>query len=256
MKPKISVVVTTFNRSTLLKETINSILNQTFLDFELIIVDNFSDYDFYDLINFFEDTRIRAFQNKNHGIIAKNRNYGMSLAMGDFIALCDDDDIWMPTKLADQLKIMDRNHKISIISTSFDYFKHANNKSKISKVQDTLRNYILGLNILPVKYILLFIPFIANSSVMIRKNILNSTGFFNENPLLVTLEDYDYWFRICQTKKYFYLNKKLLKYRIHNNQISNFDKISILKKWKLFFLYNNASFNVLQKLIFKLFYKL
>ena len=75
--PLVSVIVTTYNREILLKETINSILCQTFKEFELIVVDNYSNYDYFKFINSFNDSRILPFQNKNKGIIAVNRNFGI-----------------------------------------------------------------------------------------------------------------------------------------------------------------------------------
>ena len=101
--PLVSVIVTTFNRKELLKETIDSILNQTFTDFELIVVDNYSEYNFVDYIKSFSDNKLIAFQNKNNGIIAVNRNYGIKKAKGKYIAFCDDDDCWDSEKLAKQI---------------------------------------------------------------------------------------------------------------------------------------------------------
>ena len=87
--PLISVIVTTYNRKRLLKQTLDSILNQTFTDFELIVVDNYSDYNFISYIKSFNDKRIKSFQNKNNGVIAVNRNYGIIKAQGKYIAFCD-----------------------------------------------------------------------------------------------------------------------------------------------------------------------
>ena len=101
--PTISVIVTTYNRKEFLLETVKSILNQTVSDFELIVVDNFSDYDFFQEMNILNDDRIRAFQNNNDGIIARNRNFGIKKARGEFIAFCDDDDYWAKDKLIIQL---------------------------------------------------------------------------------------------------------------------------------------------------------
>lgn len=84
--PKVSVIVTTYNRKEYLAETIQSILNQTFQDFELIVVDNYSNYDFFGLMKSFNSEKITAFQNQNNGIIAVNRNFGIKLAKGEFIA--------------------------------------------------------------------------------------------------------------------------------------------------------------------------
>ena len=96
--PKVSVILTTYNRPDLVKKTILSILNQTFIDFELIVVDNYSDYNFLGLIEEINDQRIYAFQNKNNGNISINRNFALEIAKGDFIEFCDDDDIWKNNK--------------------------------------------------------------------------------------------------------------------------------------------------------------
>ena len=101
--PKVSVILTTYNRPDLVKKTILSILNQTFIDFELIVVDNYSDYNFLGLIEEINDQRIYAFQNKNNGNISINRNFALEIAKGDFIAFCDDDDIWENNKLQVQV---------------------------------------------------------------------------------------------------------------------------------------------------------
>ena len=102
-KPLVSILVITYNRKVFLHETIESILNQTYKNFELIIVDNFSNYDFLSHLNSFKDDRIKPFQNKNNGVIAVNRNFGLTKAQGEYIAICDDDDLWIPQKLEKQV---------------------------------------------------------------------------------------------------------------------------------------------------------
>ena len=113
----VSVVVTTFNRKDLLKETLESILAQTYQDFELIVVDNYSNYDFNALIESFKSDKIRAYQNQNHDVIATNRNFGIEKAKGEYIAFCDDDDLWMPDKLEKQMKCASE-HDVDLISKS------------------------------------------------------------------------------------------------------------------------------------------
>ena len=119
---KVSVVVTTYNRKKYLTQTIKSILNQTFADFELIVVDNYSNYDFLSHINSLNDSRIRPFQNNNNGIIAVNRNFGIKKSKGEFIAFCDDDDIWINTKLEIQLNViynLIQNHQLNLYNVTF-----------------------------------------------------------------------------------------------------------------------------------------
>ena len=109
MNPLVSVVVPTFNRKELLTKTVHSILNQTYKNTEVIIVDNYSNYDIISHVATFSDPRISLFQNENHGIIAVNRNFGIEKAKGEYIAFCDDDDLWVPEKLEKQIEIIANN---------------------------------------------------------------------------------------------------------------------------------------------------
>lgn len=255
MNPLVSIIVTTYNRMNLLEETIKSILNQSITDFELIVIDNFSDYDFFVFIEKFNDMRIRPFQNFNNSIISINRNYGINLALGEFISFCDDDDIWISSKLADQLFIMEKNPSVSICSTSFSYIG-IDNIHFLKNFFISLRNFALGLNIFPAKYIIILIPFVATSSVILRKKIIDEIGFFSEDPFLVSMEDYDFWLRIFQKEKFYFLNKKLFVYRIHNNQNSNYNFNLFFQKLKLVYNLNYYSFDILQKIIFKFKYNI
>ena len=104
---EVSIIVTTINRKSYLKETIDSILNQSFQDFEIIIVDSYSDYDFFKFIASFDNKKIIAFQNnKGNNNISINRNFGLQYATGKYIAFCDDDDIWFPKKIELQINAM------------------------------------------------------------------------------------------------------------------------------------------------------
>ena len=102
-EPLVSIVVTTFNRKEKLQEAL-SILEQSYDNFEIVVVDNFSDYDIKDFINKFNDNRIRLIQNNNGGNYVINRNLGIKQSRGDYIA-GDDDDYWLPHKLNDQMRL-------------------------------------------------------------------------------------------------------------------------------------------------------
>lgn len=91
----ILIVVTTFNRVNLLSETIGSILGQTYTGFELVIVDNMSEDGAKEYVVGIADSRIRYYRSANNGVIAINRDFGIKQSMGKFIALCDDDDLWL-----------------------------------------------------------------------------------------------------------------------------------------------------------------
>ncbi len=201
----LSVIVTTYNRKEQLTATINSILSQTIGDFELIVVDNFSNYDFFELIDSFKDKRIRPFQNKNNGIISINRNFAISQAKGEILAFCDDDDMWFSNKLEKCMKYI----------PEYDVVYHCFKTTTGEK----MRRKPLGNK--PC------VDLISNneiiySSVVIKKSILDRVGFFDEKSEMVAIEDWDYWIRVSLiTNKFKCINENLGSYYIGTGNVSN-----------------------------------
>lgn len=208
--PIVSVIVTTYNRQEYLSETIRSILNQTFQDFELIIVDNFSNYDFFSLIYSFNSDKITALQNDNQGIIASNRNVGIRKAQGEFIAFCDDDDIWIPEKLENQIQVFGNKKNDLVYTNSILFFK----SGEIVKTNYTPTSNLLQL--LQTNHITL-------SSVVVRnsKNL-----FFSEDPLLTGIEDYELWLRLkLSGGEFYFIKDALLKYRVLDTSFSSLSRV-------------------------------
>ena len=106
LNPKVSVIVPTFNQGHFLREAINSVLAQTLLEWELIIVDNFSIDSTSEIVLSFADSRIRYKRFRNHGVIGRSRNFGVSLARAPFIAFLDSDDTWAPEKLESCISVL------------------------------------------------------------------------------------------------------------------------------------------------------
>jgi len=98
-KPFVSVVIPTFNHAPLLKRALDSVVAQTYSDWEAIVINNFSTDETIDVVNSFKDDRIKLVNFKNNGIIAASRNQGIKLAQGKFVAFLDSDDNWYPKKL-------------------------------------------------------------------------------------------------------------------------------------------------------------
>jgi glycosyltransferase involved in cell wall biosynthesis len=242
----VSVIITTFNRPDLLRETIQSILVQTFSDLELIVVDNFSSYDFSGLIKEYDDPRIRAYQNMNGGIIAVNRNFGIRVAKTGLIAFCDDDDVWVPDKLKKQLAVLTSKPQTALVCTGCSFIGAAPS-SLVSKAISNYLSKTIGLNIIPSKYLLTGISYITNSSMLFHKKILDDVGMLNEDPELRTVEDFDLWLRISMKYPIYYMHDKLVKYRVHPNQFSNPEAAK--KKTKMVLDNYNSSFNFIQKAI-------
>ena len=140
MNPKVSVIILTFNRPEMLRETIDSILTQDYTNFELIIVDNHSNYDFFELLSSYEDDRIKGYQNHNNGFLAVNRNFGITKAKGEYLAFCDDDDLWSSHKLSRQVEILENTPHILLVGTNGGTFP------KVRKNQNFMIVYKSSIN--------------------------------------------------------------------------------------------------------------
>jgi len=218
------VIVTTYNRKEFLSETLNSILNQTFSDFELIVVDNFSNYYFFELIRSFNDERIHPYQNKNNGIIAINRNFGIKKAKGNYIAFCDDDDVWVENKLEKQVEVMEEENSSLVSSNVYVFkknisdYKFINKKTVISNIHDLLK-----LN--PI-----------NTSSVLVKN--TSKVLFPEDRALVAIEDFALWIELyIYGYKFSFIEEALVYYRDMDNFSKN-NKAST--HYKLVYLFRNV----------------
>ena len=222
LNPLVSIIVPTFNRKDMLKETLDSILNQTYSNFELIVVDNYSNYDFFQSIKSLNDKRIKSFQNNNNGVIAANRNFGISLSKGEYIAFCDDDDIWEPSKLKTQIESMQKENA-DLSFTDIGFLMNAKGYNLLHDFQRKILSLIVNMG---SKSIFLFQNVICNSTVVVRKEVLNRVGVFNESSSIVKAEDYDLWLRVIRQHKTIYVNEKLLKYRLHHAQASSTDSES------------------------------
>ena len=120
--PKISVLVPVYNSAPYLKATIQSVLNQTFQDFELILLNDASPDNSEDIILNFNDSRIKYYKNDTNLGISPSRNKLMDLAQGEYLAILDNDDICLPQRLEIQSKFLDEHPDVSICGTWFELF--------------------------------------------------------------------------------------------------------------------------------------
>ena len=211
--PFFSIILPTYNRAKELKKSIESVLSQTYENYELIIIDNYSIDDTNNVLKNIIDSRIRIIKIHNEGIIAKSRNLGISISKGVYIAFLDSDDLWYNNKLEICYCTINKNnsdflyHEM-IINTN--YFKLI--KKNIGSIKYNKPVYLDLLNKGNM---------IANSSVVVKKNILNLVGGFNENIELITSEDFECWLNIANlTDKFFFINEILGVYLDNDNSES------------------------------------
>ncbi len=208
---QVSIIIPTYNRAHLVIETIDSILKQSFRDFELIIVDNCSRDNTEEVIGGCSDGRIRYFKNDNGGVIAVNRNYGMDQAGGEYIAFCDDDDLWLPEKLEKQLLEFEKDSGLGLVCT---------NALMVSEGRDLDKFNRSGLsdNDFALSSLLRKNPIVC-SSVLIKKDVIDDVGIFETNPAIFTAEDGELWMRIACKYRIKYVDLPLVKYRVHSSNI-------------------------------------
>jgi glycosyltransferase involved in cell wall biosynthesis len=208
--PKVSVIVTTYNRADLLRETVDSILGQTFRDLELIVVDNYSRDGTADYLNSIPDGRLRHTRNANNGVIAVNRNLGITLARGEYVAFCDDDDEWKPDKLRLQVELMDSQPELALSYTNAETFRSGEVLSHRMIRRRVVRNHFSAL---------LRGNFIPNSSVLVRRSVFEEIGLLSIDGTL--REDYEMWLRVSSQFPLAGIDQPLIRYRVHSTNIAS-----------------------------------
>jgi glycosyltransferase involved in cell wall biosynthesis len=213
MQPRISVVIPTYNRSKLLRKTVQSVLDQTYKDYEILVVNNSSTDDTKEMLESLKDPRIHILDIQNQGVIAKSRNLGMRSAQGEYIAFLDDDDLWLPEKLEKQTAYLEEHPEYDLVYTPVWTIDENDARKEYLKIK---RDPVDGR----IFYELVRGNYISTLTVMIRKTLLSDIGLFSEDPALRSIEDYDYWLRIALKKQIGFIDEPLALYRVHSSGVS------------------------------------
>lgn len=208
----ISVIVPTFNRANYLKECISSLLNQSFKDIEIIVVDDGSTDNTANIVKNFNNERIRYINKGKMPNISKLRNLGVSHSNFDIIAFCDDDDLWFPNKLEEQLKYIDHYDFICSNSNIINSAGGVIQNSYFPKIKD---------NLILKPSILLKQSFILTPTVLFKKRILHSKYPFDEKIFCSYCEDYNLWIKLSFSTEILFLSKPLVSVRKHLSQTSS-----------------------------------
>ncbi len=212
----VSVVVPLYNGEKTIKITIDSILNQTYFGFEVLVVDDGSTDGSAAIVKGFDDSRIRYFLQKNSGSPAAPRNLALKEAKGELIALCDQDDVWYPQKLEVQLadyEAIQNKNDIGVVISSADLIdgegKVINtNPTPFSgfATAETFTRALYGGN------------FITTCSAIIPKKVLDTVGDFDLKQ--VGVDDYDLWFRIAEHYGILAVHETLCAWRYREDSLS------------------------------------
>lgn len=231
----ISIIMPTYNRAKTISQAIESVLVQTFTDWELVLIDDGSTDNTQEVIGkYLSDPRVRYYNQKNAGPIAA-RNNGVKLAHGEWLAFLDSDDAWLPEKLAKQFAMaLDYNRPVLIYGNYFyinqdgekigEFFGH-----KTTPHAGKVTNYLLTDN------------FLLTSSVLMPKKSFEQVGGFDQNLNLTIGEDYELWLRLSLELEFYYISEPIALYRMHEVQLTK-------QKLKVYFslikLYLNLFLNI------------
>lgn len=204
-KPKVSVVLPAYNAERFIGAAIESILGQSFSDFELIVVDDCSRDDTWHLVQGYAkaDGRVVAIRNDRNLNLAQTLNRGIALAQGEYVFRMDHDDISMPNRLERQVQFLDANPDVGIVGSSMQIIDEQGQIVGMRKYN--LTDEVIRRNIF------LYSPF-CHPAIAIRASILKLAGLYNHefNPA----EDYELYFRIGVHSRFANLDEVLLKYRV------------------------------------------
>ena len=209
----VSVVIPTYNYGHFLSEAIDSVLSQTFGNFEILVVDNFSTDNTKNLMASYKDSRVHHHLFDNGGSIAAARNYGWGKARGELVAFLDADDSWRPKKL----EIQTAKHL-----ASQPILSHHDLKLTGTRVFGRARGYNLGSK--PLIEMLTKGNPILTSSVMVNRSLLEKYGGFPEALDLFASEDFALWLKMAENEEQLiHLPKTLGEYRTHDKSSSSKD---------------------------------
>jgi glycosyltransferase involved in cell wall biosynthesis len=210
--PKVSIIMPVYNAEKYLNETIDSVLNQTYDDFEFLIIDDGSTDRSLQILNSYNDPRLKVFKNgKNIGYV-KTLNKLLELSKGEYIARQDNDDISFPNRIEKQVHFLNSHKDIGICGTNVLTFG-----TKKKKTLFPIEDYEIRA------YMIIKSPF-CHPTIMFRKSIFDDMGVAKYDESLCPAEDYAMWFEISKKTKLANLSEPLLKYRWHENNTSQLKK--------------------------------
>ncbi len=215
-QPLVSVIMPTYNYAQFISDAIESVINQTWEIWEMLIVDDGSTDNTKSVVQSYvsKDSRIRYFAlGQNSGRAAVARNYGISNSKGKYIAFLDSDDMWKPTKIEKQIELLENDDNIFLVYSRYIVIKNG-----------------IFLRILPKRKKLrsgnVFVPlflsnnFIGSSSVLLRNIVKENNYLFDTDIRLRAIEDYALWLKIAKNKHIAYIDEPLVVYREHGSNTS------------------------------------
>jgi glycosyltransferase involved in cell wall biosynthesis len=205
MSSLVSVIIPAYNIEKLIRQSVDSVLSQTYDDFELVVVDDGSTDNTGQILRSIKDPRMTYHYQPNSGLPSKPRNAGVRLSKGEYVAFLDHDDLWLPTKLERQMAIIDRDDQIGLISSNA-FIMNDDQKTVIPLISGLKEGYLKDETFFPANQII-------QSTALVKKSDFEAVGGLNESPDLKAIEDYDLWLRLYAKYPCYYIDECLAYYR-------------------------------------------
>jgi len=218
--PKVSIIIPIYNAEKYLSKTIESVMAQTYTDWEIVAVDDGSTDKTPEILKDYEKKlpkKLRVITQKNSGVSIA-RNTAIAAARGEYIAFLDHDDLWLPEKLKKQVKLLDSNKKLGLVysdSYAIDDKGILKKGTLMSGRLFRLHARMLRGNVFNELFYVNFIPILTT---MVRKNVFNKVGMFD--PKYKIAEDYDLFLKIAEQYPIDFTETPLAKYRIYGGNVS------------------------------------
>lgn len=206
--PKVTVLMPVYNCESFLKEAINSILDQTFKDFEFLIINDGSTDKTGEILKSYNDPRIKIINNKKNIGLTKSLNKGLRVAKGEYIARQDADDISLPLRLEKEVEILEKDHKVGLVGIRYEVIDEAGKSFGIVKYPTTDKE---------IKRLLMRENPFGHGSVMLRKEYIENIGFYRTEFKYV--QDLDFFLRISEKCEVVNISEPLYKFRISPNSL-------------------------------------
>ena len=217
MSPTVSVIIPTHNRELLIGQTIQSVLDQTYTDFEILVVDNGSTDQTRVVVEAIDDPRVHYHFQENTGGPAGPRNSGIALARGRYIAFLDSDDLWLPEKLKAHVAIMEEHSELGLV-----FGQHRPFGPSVGVV-NPFPDLVKARSGMVFENLFLSWNFIPCLEALVRRSALEEVGVFDEDSALRNVEDYDLWLRLARQFPIKFVPGVTSRYRLHGNQLSDGD---------------------------------
>jgi glycosyltransferase involved in cell wall biosynthesis len=208
--PLVSIVIPTYNHAPMLQRALATVVEQTYQNWNAIVVNNFSTDDTLEVVAAFNDPRIQCVNFRNNGVIGASRNEGIALATGKYVAFLDSDDTWFPTKLEKCVEILESG---SDLVCHAEYWIDESRKSRL---------VAYGPSEAATHHSLIYKGNrISTSATVVRAALLKEVHGFDVSPELISTEDYDLWIRLAaKSDKFAFISEPLGEYHRHDNNVS------------------------------------